>query len=389
MSTTLELVWAIRRLTVRPDGVKLGAAQKSVLYALAAHQEKRAGVLVIAPSAEQVARAAGVSRSTALRVLDALVSSGLISRGRRSLRQPFAYDLSEVLRRARAEQSHGATSEKSAGATSDESRPETSEWSRPETSHRETSHAETSHRDSRVVSPCNASGLTVRPSDDLSLMTSPEGETRAREIPTSSGDRSPGHAVTSPRSSRDPGRAESAGSAATKSSARPEPALDDFRVPRSEAALHRHEWIEAYTRGIDRVRRGFTFDPRAFSALERVVSSRLPAEFRPRIPAWIEREAERFARAVEPKFYGGCSADGFERWCNAGCPTDRDGSRRAAEEKPPPYHRPPKEGPASLGPMSPRVAAFAARRGAGRPASAGANEPGEATEVARVREADR
>lgn len=106
---------------------------------------------------------------------------------------------------------------------------------------------------------------------------------------------------------------------------------DEFRLPPSEARLHRQTWIEAYIEGIATVEPGFTFRPQAFSALERVVAKRLPREFRSASWDWIRREAERFARAVaaKPKVWSSFSPDGFESWWNAKCPTEGEPRRGA------------------------------------------------------------
>lgn len=100
----------------------------------------------------------------------------------------------------------------------------------------------------------------------------------------------------------------------------------DFVLPKSEALLARTEWIDAFTRG---VRTGgadpaWTFDPKTFTNLERVVRERLPSECRSRIAEWIEREAERFARATKSKasVYSNFAANGLERWFNGGCPAE-------------------------------------------------------------------
>jgi hypothetical protein len=107
---------------------------------------------------------------------------------------------------------------------------------------------------------------------------------------------------------------------------RSSPPADEFRIPAGLARLERDAWIQAYTAGIEHIEPGFTFKPQTFATLERVVSKRLPPECRSNIAAWIEREAERFARAVaaNPAVWSGFSADGFERWWNSRCPVVSD-----------------------------------------------------------------
>jgi hypothetical protein len=128
------------------------------------------------------------------------------------------------------------------------------------------------------------------------------------------------------------------GIARSDSSADPEAmAHDDWKLPASESSANGADWIAAYTRGIRRVSASFTFDPSTFRALVRVVdnTSCLPREYRPRIAEWIERDAERFARAVEPKaqYWGAFSAAGFARWHSSQCPDERVGSTRTAPKQ--------------------------------------------------------
>ena len=216
-ATTLQLVWAVRRLAADAAGERLGPAAKSVLYALAAFQEREGDRFVIAPSIDQLAEGAGVSRSTALRVVADLEARKLIVRQRRSRRESFEYDLSAVVRLASRERSQADTSQRSPDDTSQSSHDDTSQRSHDATSKAERCHPATSRPDSRVVSNGAPSGVTVTPSEDLCLKTSPEDResARAREV-----------------NSTVPDESESGGHRAPPSCARPESEVTRRSAPR-------------------------------------------------------------------------------------------------------------------------------------------------------------
>lgn len=156
---------AIRRLT----DARASASHKAVLYSLAAHCGREDEPSAIRASVEQIASGAGASRATVLRVLVDLEAWGLVVRIRTSRREANVYDLTPVL--GAAESSHGATTERSHVATT--------ERSQGETSHGETPPSEWSQTDARVVSNPGPSGLTVRPSEISSEISSEREEVDA------------------------------------------------------------------------------------------------------------------------------------------------------------------------------------------------------------------
>lgn len=160
-ATSLELLWRIRDLAderIRPPS-------KAVLYAIVAFAEQRG--LVMRPSLDQIARGAGTSRATAIRVVADLETWGYLVRDRSGgRRQTVSYQLTLP------EQSQAATAQRSHAASAERLQAET-----PQTSHGATSHgatAQESHAATRVVAIDGPSGLTLRPSEDHDLKISSE-----------------------------------------------------------------------------------------------------------------------------------------------------------------------------------------------------------------------
>lgn len=124
------------------------------------------------------------------------------------------------------------------------------------------------------------------------------------------------------------------------------------------------DWIVAYRRGIERGSGGsFTSGFRALEreALERVVGDPTRCTDRSRMSEWIEREAERFARAVKakPKVWSGYSPIGFESWFNSHCPTEAaPGPLRGLARPPVQAFTPPPSGTVACPRSEPELLSF-------------------------------
>lgn len=214
MTTTLSLLWAIRDL----DDERLGPTHGAVLYALASFYSGREAPNCVRASVEQLAGAAKMARTTALRALADLGRFGIVRRGPRNRREVAEYDLSPVLE-AHGRKSAGATPEKSVSRTTEKSVPRTTEKSAGATTERSVPRTtEKSVSDLREVRLSASSGPPDGllsgppdgPSEDLSedLSEDPTEDRRASARAGGAGaeDRSVGHEPSSPTPTSEPER---------------------------------------------------------------------------------------------------------------------------------------------------------------------------------------
>lgn len=117
-----------------------------------------------------------------------------------------------------------------------------------------------------------------------------------------------------------------------------------WRVPKSETRLARDEWIRAYSTAVQQESGdvGWSFRPQTFGTLERVVSSRCPPGRRANIAMWLEESVGEFVRSTKdsPQHWSAFSADGLERWWNAGRPGLAEAPRKLPPLPPEPAGEP-------------------------------------------------